>query len=134
MRNGAPGESSERGDMNREAAQTNELLETRDTLSEAIAQEQERVSTPPRTAEDARERVRDDVAPLVQAIKERGAVADIQSTDGISWWQRAAKRIAEKTKSIAMAIAEKARYFWQSRAPELDKTPERGRDLDGGLD
>lgn len=128
------GEPSSRGDINREAAQTNELMETRDTLTEAIAQEQERVSTPPRTAEDARERMRDDVAPLVQAIQQRGAVADIQSTDGMNWWQRAAKRITEKTKSIAMALAEKARYIWQARAPEPDKTPERGRDLEGGLE
>ncbi len=78
--------------------------------------------------------MRDDVAPLVQAIQQRGAVADIQSTDGMSWWQRAARRITEKTKSVAMAIAEKARTFWQSHASEADKTPERARDLDGGLD
>jgi hypothetical protein len=126
------GEPSERGDMNREATQNNELIAERETLSEAIAQEQDRISRPPRDYEDARERVKDDIAPLREAIQQRGAVADIQSTDGLRWWQRAAKSITEKAKALALAISEKARYYWQSR--EQATGPERERGDDGGRD
>ena len=80
--------------------------------------------------EDARERVRDDVEPFMDAIKMRGAVADIQSTDGMNWWQRAVMRIADKARNLALALAEKVRSYWQSWEP--DKSPERGRDDEGG--
>jgi len=133
------GEPSERGDINRQAEQANhdavqnaELIAERDTLDKAIETERERITSPPRDREDAQERVRDDVGPLKEAITMRGAVADIQSSDGLRWWQRAAMRIADKARSLAIALAEKARYYWQSREPE--KNPERGRDDDGGLD
>ncbi len=128
------GEPTERGDINREAAQNNELIAERETLTEAIAIEQDRISRPPRDYQEARERVKDDVAPLREAIQQRGAVADIQSTDGLKWWQRAARSITEKAKALALAISEKARSFWQSRAPEPERTPDRGRDPDGGFD
>jgi hypothetical protein len=124
------GEPSERGDINREAERSNELLAERQALDEAIHSEHERISDPPRDKEDAQDRVRDDVEPFMKAIKTRGAVADIQSADGLKWWQRAALRIVEKTRNLALAFAEKARSYWQSWKP--DKSPERGRDDDGG--
>ena len=72
----------------------------------------------------------DDVEPFKQAVKMRGVVGDIQSADGMRWWQRVAMRLVEKARNLALAIAEKARSFWPSW--ESDKTPERGRDDEGG--
>jgi MobA/MobL family len=128
------GEQSERGDMNRDAERTNQLIEERQALDTAVEKEQERISSPPVDREDAQERMREAQAPFEAAIRTRGAVArtvpDIER-DGLSWWQRAAMRITEKARAIALAVAEKARNFWQGR--EQDKDRERGRD-DGGLD
>jgi hypothetical protein len=131
------GELSERGDFNRQAEEANrdavqnaELMAERDTLDKAIETERDRISSPPSDRADALERLRDDVAPFVEAIQMRGAVADIQSSDGLRWWQRAAMRIADKARNFAIALAEKARYYWQSREP--DNNHERGRDDDGG--
>jgi hypothetical protein len=88
-----------------------ELIAQRDALDAAI----ERISSPPLDCDDAQERVRDDVEALKQAIRKRGAVADIQSSDGMRWWQRAALRIAKKTRDLALSIASKARDFWQQQ-------------------
>lgn len=124
------GEPSDRGEINREAERSNELAAERQTLDEAIHNERERLDTPPRDREDARERVRDDVEPFMEAIKMRGVVADIQSTDGMNWWQRAVMRIADKARSFAQALAEKVRSYWPSWEP--DKNAQHGRDYEGG--
>src|ERR1035438_4312228 len=124
------GEPSDRGDINRQAGRSNELAAERQALDAAIANERERISTPPREREDAQERVRDDVAPFLEAIRTRGSVADIQSRDGLPWWQRAAVQIIEKARSLAVTLLQKARDYWQGREP--DNNPERGRDDDGG--
>jgi hypothetical protein len=112
------GEVSDRGDLNRNAEgtsrdrlQNNDLIAERDALDAAI----ERVTSPPLNRDEAQERVREDVESLKQAIKKRGVIADIQSSDGMRWWQRAALRIAQKTRELAMAIASKARDFWQQQ-------------------
>jgi hypothetical protein len=124
------GEPSERGEINREAERSNELAAERQALDEAIHNERERLDAPPRDQEDARERVRDDVEPFMEAIKMRGVVADIQSTDGMNWWQRAVMRIADKARSFAQALSEKVRSYWQSWEP--DKNAQHGRDYEGG--
>jgi hypothetical protein len=128
------GELSSRGDLNREAEGTNrdqlqnhELVAERDALDTAI----ERITSPPRERDDAQERVRDDVESLKQAIKKRGAVADIQSNDGMRWWQRAALRIAQKARNLAIGISNKAREYWQQRTRPI--RPEHSPD-DRGLD
>jgi hypothetical protein len=126
------GEPSERGDMNRQAEHSNELAAERQALDDAIENERERLSSPPFDREDAQERVRDDVQPFMAAIKTRGVVADIQSSDGMKWWQRAVMRILEKARNLAVAFAEKARSYWQSREPA--NNAERGRNDDGGLE
>jgi hypothetical protein len=116
------GELSDRGDLNRDAEgtsrerpQNHELIAERNALDAAI----ERITSPPRDREDAQERMRDDVASMKQAIKKRGAVADIQSSDGMRWWQRAALRVAQKTRDLAVAIASKARDFWQEQTRQV---------------
>jgi hypothetical protein len=124
------GEPSERGDMNRDAQRSNELATELQALNEAIENEMERVSSPPCDRADAQERVREDVAPFMDAIKTRGVVADIQSADGMKWWQRAALRILEKARNLAVALAEKARSYWQSWEPS--KNSEREHIDDGG--
>jgi hypothetical protein len=124
------GEPSERGEINRQAERGNTALDERDELDTAIADERERVTSPPRERDDAQQRVREDVEPLAEAIKTRGAVADIQSSDGLSWWQRVATRIAQKARDLAIALAEKARYYWPTREPGEN----RSRDDDGARD
>ena len=133
------GEPTERGDINRQAEQSNheqaqnaELIAQRDALDKAIETERERMSSPPIEREDAQERVRDDVAPFMEAIQMRGTVADIQSSDGLKWWQRAAMRIVEKARDLAMSLALKVRDFWQQQTRETtrdDRSPD-----DGGLE
>jgi len=123
------GEETERGDMNREAERRNELTAERQALDEAIETERERISSPPADREDARERVQDDTAPFVNAVKARGVVADIQSGDGMKWWQRAAVQIFEKARNLVMSFAEKARSYWRSWEPS--KNPESQRDQGG---
>jgi hypothetical protein len=128
------GEPSDRGDLNRHAegtnrerAQNQELIAERDALDKAI----ERITSPPRERDDAQERVREDVESLKEAIKKRGAVADIQSSDGMRWWQRAALRIAQKARNLAIAISDKAREFWRQQARPIrpDHSPDdRGFD------
>jgi hypothetical protein len=129
------GEASSRGDVNREATQNNHTagddIAQRDALDRAILREQERMSAPPRSREDAQERVKDDIVPFVQAIKERGMVADIQSADGLSWWQRAASRIAQKARSLAVGLFAKTIKPWRQKT--RDVTHERSPD-DGGRD
>jgi hypothetical protein len=58
--------------------------------------------------------VREDALPFVQAIAERGAVADIQqASDGLSWLQRVTLRLAGHAYSVAQKLANKARTFWR---------------------
>jgi hypothetical protein len=125
------GEPSERGDMNREADRSNALAGERQALDAAIETERERISTPPREREDAQERMRDDVAPFLEAIRTRGSVADIQTADGLTWWQRAAVQIIEKARSLAVTLLQKARDYWQGR--ETDRGGP-GLGDDGGLE
>lgn len=124
------GESSERGELNREAEHKNALLEERRALDTAIANEHERIASPPRERDDAQERVRDDIQSFKQAMNSRGAVADIQSTDGLNWWQRAASRIARRARDLALALVAKARYYLQAR----ESGQEHSRNDDGALD
>jgi hypothetical protein len=129
------GEASNRGDINREAEEKNSVavadLAQLDSLDEAIGKEWERISSPPSDPEDARARVRDDVQPFVQAIKEHGTVADIQSGDGLSWWQRTASRIAQKARSLAVGLFARATGQWRQKTRDAahERSPDdRGRE------
>ena len=69
------GEQTDRGEMNRQAAEVNQeagqresLLAERDTLDKAIEAERERISSPPADPEDAMERMRDAAEPFRDAI------------------------------------------------------------------
>lgn len=133
------GEQSERGDLNRDAAQGNReteqnqtLLAERDTLDKAIEAERERISSPPADPEDALERMREAAEPFREAIATHGAVPNIEA-DGLTWWQRLGMRLAEKARDFAMALAEKARYYWRSR--QQDRSPEpKSNHEDRGID
>jgi hypothetical protein len=128
------GEPTERGDTNRQAERTNELAAERKALDGAIHAERERLSSPPLDRADALERLREKAEPYVKAIETRGAVADIQSRDGLKWWQRTALRIVDKARNLAITLAEKVRSYWRGQTHEQDKSPERGRDENGGHD
>ena len=45
---------------------------------------------------------------------------------------KVAGRNADKARNLALTVAEKVRSYWQSWEP--DKSPERGRDDEGGLE
>jgi hypothetical protein len=130
------GEQTERGEMNRqavevnhEAAQNEILLAERDTLDKAIEAERERISSPPSDPENALERMREAAEPFREAIETRGAVPNIES-DGLTWWQRLGMGLAEKARNFAIALAQKARYFWQAREQERSHEPELEHDQD----
>ena len=131
------GEQTERGDLNREAVEVNReaeqkeiLLSERDTLDKAIEAERERVSSPPADPEDALERMREAAEPFREAIATDGSVPNIEN-DGLKWWQRLGIQLAEKARNFAIALAEKARYFWRSR--DQGRNPGPNRD-DRGID
>ena len=115
---------------NRETEQNEILLAERDALDKAIEAERERISSPPADPEDALERMREAAEPFREAIATEGAVPNIEN-DGLTWWQRLGMRLAEKARNFALALAEKARYFWQSR--ERERSPEPKHD-DRGID
>jgi len=131
------GEATERGDISREAAEVNQaaeqteaLLAERDRLDTAIEMEQERISSPPSDPEDALERMREAAEPFREAIATKGAVPNIEN-DGLTWWQRLGMRIAEKARSLAAALAEKARSYWQPRQRERSPQPDHdGRGME----
>jgi len=132
------GEQTERGDLNRQAAEANReadqkeiLLAERDALDKAIEAERDRISSPPADPEDALERMREAAEPFREAIATDGSVPNIEN-DGLNWWQRLGMQLAEKARNFAIALAEKVRSFWRSREgernPELDPN-DRGIDL-----
>jgi hypothetical protein len=129
------GERSERGAINREAKTQNREGATdiakREALEAAIEKERERMSGPPKDVKAAQERVRADVQPMTQAVRTRGSVGDIQTGDGLKWWQRAAAQVTQKARTLAQAIADKAKRLWQQKA--RDTGPDRGPD-NGGRD
>jgi MobA/MobL family len=133
------GEQTDRGDMNREAAEINReaeqketLLAERDALDKAIESERERITSPPSDPEDALERMRDAAEPFREAIARDGSVPNIEN-DGLRWWQRLGIQLAEKAREFAIALAQKARYFWRSK--EEDRQPKTERDHDDrGID
>jgi len=120
------GEPSDRGDMNREAQQGNTAAADHAAelaaLDAAIETERERISSPPLDANDARERMQDAAAPFREAIEIHGAIPNIEA-DGLSWWQRLGMRVAEKARSFALSLAQKARLLWQSREQDRSREP-----------
>jgi hypothetical protein len=132
------GEQSERGDINRQAAEANRhaeqiqaLVAQRVAIDLSIAVERERISAPPSDWQDARERQREASRPFREAIAARGAVPDIQS-DGLSWWQRLGMRLAEKARAFALSLADWARNYWPAREQEQPRQSER--EYDRGMD
>jgi hypothetical protein len=125
------GRPTERGDINRDAEHVNTLIDECAALDTAIENERKRISSPPTDPEDALERMREAAEPFREAIETRGAVPNIES-DGLTWWQRLGMGLAEKARNFAIALAQKARYFWQSReqqqSPKFEPENEKGVD------
>jgi len=114
------GETSDRGDINREAAQANK--ERREALDQIIADETQRESREPDHSEvpadarsDGRRRVRDDVQPFKDAIAARGTVADIQFHDGLAWWERSALRAVQLARNLGRELGERVADLWQDQ-------------------
>lgn len=118
------GEQTERGDINREAEQANALKDERAALDTAIAREEKRLSAPPKTREDAMERVREDAALCAEGMQRHVQTPETPSPDGLTWWQRITLHVARTARSFIAALAEKARGYWQDRL--RDEYPDRG--------
>lgn len=128
------GEPSDRGDINREAERSNELVAEHHALDAAIENERERIASPPKTREDEQERIRESLAPLGEAIRETGALPDIQS-DGLTWWQRTVLRIASRAHNFMLALTQKAKDYWQEQIRDERRNHARERSPDdGGLE
>ena len=125
------GEPTERGNVNRDVDSVNAMIDERAALETEIANEHERITSPPVDPDDARERMREAAATFKESIEMKGSVPDIE-TDGLNWWQRLGIRLAEKARSFAIALAEKARIFLRSRESERPANLES--DKDRGLD
>jgi hypothetical protein len=122
------GEPSDRGDLNRQAEQINNLRNEREALSAAITTEQERQAAPPSDPADALERMREDAAPLAAMLLHPEPVREVEQ-DGLSWWQRVAVRVQEKARDIALSLAEKFGQYWQARFNDREEhSGDRGFD------
>ena len=126
------GVASPTGDYNRHVEQYNAMLKEQAALEAATKTEVERISSPPRTREDAMERVREDAVLIQQGTKAHVWTPGTPSPDGLTWWQRAALHIAVKARSLAQVVSEKAKSLWQRR--EADRSRERERYKDRGID
>jgi ATP-dependent exoDNAse (exonuclease V) alpha subunit len=82
------GEESDRGNLNRAARQAKDLAARRDAIDGQIADEREKLSAPPKTPEDARERAAAVAAGIRRAMQEKNAAFDPLKGDGYQWWQR----------------------------------------------
>ena len=125
------GETSDRGDINRQAEQTNReqqaAIAARDALTRAIEERREELSAPPRTPEDARERMASDMQTYKKTVRQHGAVRNTPFTR--AWWNRAALRVAERSRNLAASLASKFKGLWRGRM--RDNRDERGPDEGG---
>jgi hypothetical protein len=94
------GEATRGGDYNRHVEDYNQQLAERDALNVAIEKEERYSKSPPPERVDATERVFSDVEAFREAVKDRGAVADIQDGDGVYWWQRVASRLLRRPATL----------------------------------
>ena len=127
------GEATRGGDYNRHVEDYNQQLAERDALNVAIEKEERYSKSPPPERVDATERVFSDVEAFREAVKDRGAVADIQDGDGVYWWQRVASRLLQKARNIGVALSRKTRAYWQQNTRDNHGPDDHHRD-DGGLD
>ena len=90
------GEGSDRGDINRQAEVVNSLIEERNAIDAEIAREEERLSNPPMTVEEERERLRE-ASGLMEAQAGPEPVASLPPTTPEEERERirAASRLAE---------------------------------------
>jgi len=123
------GEESDRGDRNREVERINdemgEAQAERDALDTAIEEERQRPSEPPADRAEAQQRIRDNARPFIEAIQMRGAVADIQSGDGLKWWQRPLLHLMQRTVTFAHTLADKAQTLWRDYVRDGPQEPSR---------
>jgi len=114
------GEQTERGDMNRAAEQTNAMIAERNALGAGIVQEQERITSPPNTADDSRERGADIAAHYKRSIKH---------PHSRKRWQDAALSLARNAFNLARTFAQKISRSWRGR--EQAKEHKRSKDERG---
>jgi hypothetical protein len=124
------GEPTDRGDMNREAQAHNALMEEQAALNHAIAEEEQRQASPPKTREDALERVREDAVTARDGMERHHYRPGTQTPDGLVWWQRIALHVARKARSLLESLADKARGYWSDRM----RNERSGHEAERGFD
>jgi len=105
------GEKSERGNVNRAKRQARELAAQRDTVDGQIADEREKLSAPPKTPDDARERAAAIAAGIRQTLKEKNAAFDPLKDDGYQWWQRPTRTRSRPLDDVGADFWE----YWRER-------------------
>jgi hypothetical protein len=123
------GEPSDRGDVNREAEQINTLITERNALTAIIAKLKKRKKrvAAPRDPDDALERMRDDAAELTEVILTAEPEQELKQ-DGLTWWQRAAVRVQEKARDVALSFTQKIGQYW-TRQKDREPTPDDDRGI-----
>ncbi len=105
------GEKSDRGNLNRAARQVNNLNAQRDAIDGQIADEREKLSAPPKTPEDARERAAAVAAGIRRAMKEKNTAFDPLKGDGYQWWQRPSRAPSRPLQDVGADFWE----YWRER-------------------
>jgi hypothetical protein len=104
-RRGVP---SQAGDYNRHVEEYNALLKERAALEAATKKETVRISSPPTTPEDAKERLQDDKPLYAAGVQAAARLENDLPADRMTWGGRMVLFVARKAKSIFDRIADKA--------------------------
>ena len=115
------GIASATGDYNRHVEQYNALMEARAGLKAATEKEIERVSSPPATPEDARERLQDDRRVYGAGFRAAQRMEKALPADRMKWGQRMLLYVARSAKNLFDRFADRALALARSRNP----SPER---------
>ena len=102
------GIASATGDYNRHVEQYNAMLNERAGLEAATKTEAERVSSPPASPEDARERLQEDKPVYHAGIRAAAKLEKDFPADRTGWAERMLHYVARTAKSVFDRIAEKA--------------------------
>lgn len=111
------GEKSDRGDLNRAAREINGLRKERDAVDKEIRAEQEKLASPPKTPEDARERGAAMAEALSRGRRAASKARNPLKHDGYRLWERSRSRSADYDAAAAYEQYWRE-HVWGEREPE----------------
>lgn len=105
------GKPSDRGNLNRAVQEVNGLKREMHAIDGQIAEEREKLSAPPKTPKDARERAAAVAAGIRRAIGTKNTTFDPLKGDGYQWWQRTPRTRSRPAPDVGAAFWE----YWRER-------------------